>query len=461
MKFYWLKQYFNPNRITTTESLLTGGSFRNLISSKPIRTIISLFFIILTILVISSTLIYSGSSDLRSITLINRQIPQSSSSISLPRWAWSYPNGRSDVELGVDVSRGLEPNYTFDKSSNLYYPPDINPMSLNGYRRANATFVSLVRNEEALTIMSSMRAVEDRVNRKLGYPWVFLNNQPFTSDFKRKVSSMTRSKVYFGLIPNEHWSYPHHINQTRAAESRKKMEENDVIYGGSESYRHMCRYNSGFFFRHPILLNFDYYWRVEPGVEYYCDMDYDPFLFMEKNKKVYGFTISLYEYRSTIETLWQSTIDFLRQNPDLISDRNSINFLVNDRSDRYFRGSDKLKVLDSDYNLCHFWSNFEVGDLRFWRSEAYLKYFEYLDSRGGFFYERWGDAPVHSIALSVLLDPSAIHWFEDIGYRHPPFSHCPKDLKKFHHTGKCFCEVSESFDSDGYSCMSRWWKVPK
>lgn len=39
------------------------------------------------------------------------------------------------------------------------------------------------------------------------------------------------------------------------------------------------------------------------------------------------------------------------------------------------------------YNRCHFWSNFEIGDLDFWRGEAYTKYFDFLDSKGGFYYE--------------------------------------------------------------------------
>ena len=33
------------------------------------------------------------------------------------------------------------------------------------------------------------------------------------------------------------------------------------------------------------------------------------------------------------------------------------------------------------------WSNFEIGDLNFWRGEAYTKYFEHLDKAGGFYYE--------------------------------------------------------------------------
>lgn len=32
------------------------------------------------------------------------------------------------------------------------------------------------------------------------------------------------------------------------------------------SYRHMCRWNSGFFYRHPKLRDYDWYWRVEPDV---------------------------------------------------------------------------------------------------------------------------------------------------------------------------------------------------
>ena len=45
-------------------------------------------------------------------------------------------------------------------------------------------------------------------------------------------------------------------------------------------------------------------------------------------------------------------------------------------------------------------------------------YFEHLDQNGGFFYERWGDAPVHSLAVLMFLNASEVHHFSDIGYRH-------------------------------------------
>lgn len=86
-----------------------------------------------------------------------------------------------------------------------------------------------------------------------------------------------------------------------------------IIYGDSESYRHMCRFESGFFWRNELLDEYDWYWRVEPGIDIHCDLDYDLFKYMEDNNKVYGFTISIHEFRKTIETLWDHTKNSLKK----------------------------------------------------------------------------------------------------------------------------------------------------
>jgi len=160
----------------------------------------------------------------------------------------------------------------------------------------------------------------------------------------------------------------------------------------------MCRYNSGFFFRHPLLLKYFWYWRVEPDIDFYCSIPYDPFTYMRKNKKVYSFIITLPEYRETIPTLWETTRTFCQENPRYLAKGNSLAFIVDDAAG--WKG---------DYNNCHFWSNFEIASLEFWRGEAYLKYFEYLDRSGGFYYERWGDAPVcPSFPLIPFLLPTPL-----------------------------------------------------
>jgi hypothetical protein len=51
--------------------------------------------------------------------------------------------------------------------------------------RANATFVMLARNSDIDSAVDSVREMEDRFNRNYNYPWVFLNEKPFSTEFKR------------------------------------------------------------------------------------------------------------------------------------------------------------------------------------------------------------------------------------------------------------------------------------
>jgi alpha 1,2-mannosyltransferase len=54
-------------------------------------------------------------------------------------------------------------------------------------RRANATFVFLARNSDLEGVVESIRQMEDRFNHKYKYPWVLLNEEPFTEAFKMSV----------------------------------------------------------------------------------------------------------------------------------------------------------------------------------------------------------------------------------------------------------------------------------
>ncbi|KAF7793212.1 hypothetical protein EIP86_004321 [Pleurotus ostreatoroseus] len=324
-----------------------------------------------------------------------------------------------------------------------HYPEYDGTGSLPQTRRANATFVLLARNSDLNGVISSMKQMEDRFNKKYQYPYTFLNEEPFSKEFKERITELTDAPVTFGLIPHDDWYQPDWIDENKAKEEREKMVKNKVIYGGSVPYRNMCRFNSGFFFRHELLQQYKYYWRIEPDVTFFCDLDYDPFLVMQDQNKVYGFTVSLYEYEATIPTLWDAVKEFMEQNEDLVEPGNAMSFISDDRG--------------KTYNRCHFWSNFEIGDLDFWRSEPYMKFFDFLDSKGGFYYERWGDAPVHSIGAALFAKKEQIHFFNDIGYRHNPFQHCPQGAA--HAKGKCWCNPNENFDYEWYSCLNRYDKM--
>jgi len=325
--------------------------------------------------------------------------------------------------------------------SEYYLPTTNGSEKLVIDRRANATFVILCRNSDLDGTVRSIREMEDRFNRRYSYPYVLLNEEPFTDDFKKRISVLTPAKVEFGLIPREHWYQPDWIDEEKATESRNKLVADNVIYGGSISYRNMCRFNSGFFFRHELLQKYRWYWRIEPDVHFHCNIAFDPFLFMEDHNKVYGFTITMYEFDKTIPTLWGHVKDFMKEHPEFVAEDNAMGYMSDDGG--------------NTYNRCHFWSNFEIADMNFWRGPAYMAFFEFLDSKGGFYYERWGDAPVHSIAAGIFASKDQIHFFDEIGYEHNPYIHCPQTEAKWQQ-GRCSCDQRRSFDYDGYSCMRQW-----
>ncbi|KAL2058311.1 hypothetical protein ABVK25_001037 [Lepraria finkii] len=310
--------------------------------------------------------------------------------------------------------------------------------------KMNATFVTLARNSDLWDIADSIRQVEDRFNRNYHYDWVFLNDKEFDENFKKVTTALVSGTTHYGTIPKEHWSFPDFIDQDKAKKVREDMAERKIIYGDSVSYRHMCRFESGFFFRQPLMQNYEWYWRVEPSVKLYCDVGFDPFRVMAENKRKYSFVISLYEYAETIPTIWDSAKKFMKQHPEHIADGNSMKWLSDDEGE--------------SYNHCHFWSNFEVGNLNWLRSDAYISFFETLDQDGGFFYERWGDAPVHSIAAGLLLKKEEVQFFDDIAYWHVPFTHCPTSEQK-RLENKCACNPKDNFDWKGYSCTTRWFDM--
>ncbi|GIZ37144.1 hypothetical protein CKM354_000060200 [Cercospora kikuchii] len=332
--------------------------------------------------------------------------------------------------------------------------------------RANAAFVVLARNKELEGVVESLKSVERHFNRWFHYPYVFLNDGEFNSTFKETVTNYTSSPVEFGQIGPEHWGFPNWTDANVAKEGIRKQGDQAIMYGGMESYHHMCRFYSGFFYKHELLQKYDWYWRVEPEIKYFCDMTYDPFVHMERNNKTYGFTIAVKELKETVPNIFRYASAYKRKHglkskglwemflepkegynqdgtpkpgtipPDELpkEDPTYADGKTKPLPEDILRtepGQGTLPEIDPEamegeiYNMCHFWSNFEIARLDWFRSKEYEEFFQMMDKSGGFWMERWGDAPIHSLAAGALLSPSDIHYFRDYGYRHTTIQHCP------------------------------------
>lgn len=323
------------------------------------------------------------------------------------------------------------------------------PDDVTSYQRENATIMALVRNNEIRAIERTMRQFEKRFNSKFQYPYTFLNDQPFTEAFMARVRRFTTAEVNFVHIPADVWDKPKWVNEKKESEAMDRLEKLNVAYAKKLSYHNMCRFYSKSFYNLPELQKYKYYWRIEPNVQFYSDINYDVFKYLRRTRKVYGFTINLYDIDESIETLYPETIKFLnsKENYKYVNPNGAFQWMTENQQ------IPKKAQVAGGYSTCHFWSNFEIGDMDFFRGKAYSLWVEYLDKTGNFYYERWGDAPVHSLGLALFADKRQIHWFRDIGYHHTPYSHCPNSPNTHG------CRVGK-FDDGGHNndqnCMATW-----
>ncbi|PVF94296.1 putative mannosyltransferase [Serendipita vermifera] len=292
---------------------------------------------------------------------------------------------------------------------------------------ANATFIMLVGDPSIKRLLETLEDLEEQFNHKYHYPYTFLSRKPFTEEFKNQTASVVSSKVSYGVIPPEQYNRPDHIDEEKASWRERVVTR---PWWQTPEFRNENRFNSGFFFRHELTQKYRYYWRIEPGVEFLCTIDEDPFMYLQENNKIYGFTVFTRETYRYTAGLWETMKNFTQLNPQYIADNNAMELVSDDGG--------------MNYNICQFWNSFEIADMDFWRSEAYTKYFEYLDASGGFYYNYWGYGPVQSIGVSLFARKDQIHFFKEIGYQDVTDINCPKgDL---YEKGKCECPDGRDFD---------------
>ncbi|KPI36879.1 Alpha-1,2 mannosyltransferase KTR1 [Cyphellophora attinorum] len=252
-------------------------------------------------------------------------------------------------------------------------------------KRPKAALISLVRNADLEGILQSMRQLEYRWNRRYGYPWMFFTEERsgFSEAFKNATSAITSSSTHYHTIPPEHWSTPEWVDGSLHRDSLGYLEGLGVGKAGMLSYRHMCRWNSGFFYLHEALEGLERYWRVEPDVHFLCDVEEDLFEAMRRRGWKYAFNMGILDDGRGFVGLWKATVDFARRHPEHIHPDADWSWLVDTPPPEH--PNDGSDTSTGTYNACQFFSNFELGSLEFFRSDAYQAFFHHLDQTGGFF----------------------------------------------------------------------------
>lgn len=138
----------------------------------------------------------------------------------------------------------------------------------------------------------------------------------------------------------------------------------------------------------------------------------DPFIKMIEHNKTYGFTIAVKELRETVPNIFRYASAYKRMKG--IKSKGLWEMFLEDPKKEEEKPEEEKKKKEEKlpdevlltepgegipevdpeamegekYNMCHFWSNFEIARLDFFRSKEYEEFFEMMDRSGGFWMER-------------------------------------------------------------------------
>lgn len=329
-------------------------------------------------------------------------------------------------------------------------PPETDPVmsfvdeGLPKKDKPNAVIVMLVAPRRLEQAVVAIKNIEDRFNHRLKYPYVIFTETSVSQIIRDKVDWVSKGRVTWAGLPSEMWGPPPFLDQ-------KRIDDSLSTIGFTVGYRSMCRFYSGFFWRHPAVLKYDWIWRLDSDIEFHCDVPYDPIARMQDANALYGFIQISNDARWVQPSLGGNVSAFLAQNRHLLPPGANHRFTWYD-TDRALAGNGG----DDDWTLLSFYNNFEISHRSLWDNPLYLAYFDYLDRAGGFFYERWGDSLVHSHAVSMSLRADQVMQFADMGYEHQKWEfECPM-------LDRCTCFLDSSkplFDNRGYEWFNASQRV--
>ena len=248
-----------------------------------------------------------------------------------------------------------------------------------------AIYVLTSRIEE---LRSMLQSLDKYFNDRFHYPVIVFHEIGIT-ELIPQIRSFTSSSLFFQLVTFE---VPSFINQP--------VPEN-ISCHSTIAYRHMCRFNAKLVYEEATIKELEYYWRLDDDSLILSPIPYDVFVYMRDKELHYGYFRIINDKSSCVYALWHVTGRYIKEN----------------------------NIQPTFFKQWHhpmiYYNNFEISSTRLWMSREFKDYIEYLDRLGGIFYFRWGDAPIHSLALSLFLPKNQTHEFLDIRYTHQGISRFP------------------------------------
>ncbi|KAM0254676.1 hypothetical protein ACHAQJ_006526 [Trichoderma viride] len=199
-------------------------------------------------------------------------------------------------------------------------------------QRLRAAFVSLAHEHDLPAVLSSMSQLEETFNHRYHYHWVFFSTQPLSEEFRRQTSNATGAICIYEVISENNLASPTQLKKPSNLNlmPTNQADGDDVSEVGQSApfLGQTSRWNSGPFASEKRLRDYDWFWRIEPGVsgtvpellpcaQFTHDITFDVFRFMRDHEIAYGFNEALLD-KEEIRTHSQPVRSFIDKHPDLL-----------------------------------------------------------------------------------------------------------------------------------------------
>jgi alpha 1,2-mannosyltransferase len=248
------------------------------------------------------------------------------------------------------------------------------------YKKTNSVIVYLSQNKTIYKLNKSLDLLELNFNKNFKYPILIFHEKDFNINKVVKNENIHFVNVKFEI--------PDFLDKSKVP---------NMVLNHNVGYRHMCRFFSLLIF--DFIKDFDYYMRLDDDSYILSDVSYDLFGFMNENKKDYAFRVGTFEHEKCVEKLE----DFF------------INYLKNKNIKPKFLFENFHK---SCWNRLGYYNNFHISKIEFWLRDDVNNFLKEIDTTGGFYFHRWGDAMIQTLAVQIFMEKNKVWQFLDFDYEH-------------------------------------------
>jgi alpha 1,2-mannosyltransferase len=244
----------------------------------------------------------------------------------------------------------------------------------------NSAIIYLSHNRTIEKLNKSLELLHLNFNKNFNYPIVIFHENNFNFKKVCKNKNILFYRVDFKI--------PSFIEKEKISVD---------LYGHSIGYRHMCRFFSYSIF--DLIKNYEYYMRLDDDSYILSKIEYDIFNFMKDNEKEYAYRVKTIEHNMCVRELEKFFLKYL-------SEKNiKPKFLFEN-------------FKNNCWNKVGYYNNFHISKTEFWLRKDVQNFMKAVDLTGGYYFNRWGDAMIQTLAVQIFAEKQKVHQFLDFDYEH-------------------------------------------